>query len=79
MTVFIPVKRTWHASVQELAEVFQRNEAMYFVVGTRGKDLRHTDVFNVVQSMRVSGRAGILRTSLADASTSYGICNCSTG
>lgn len=50
-----------HASVAEMAKQFAGSQAVYFVAGSRGKDLLQTDAFGAVKTMQAADQAGIKR------------------
>ncbi|KRN29250.1 NAD-dependent epimerase dehydratase [Lactobacillus selangorensis] len=50
-----------HASVSELAKQIGQVDAIYFVAGSRGKDLLQTDAFGAVKAMQAAQQNGIQR------------------
>lgn len=50
-----------HASVDELKDLMDDCTAVYFVAGSRGKDLLQTDAFGAVKTMQAAKLAGISR------------------
>ncbi|WP_018143242.1 SDR family oxidoreductase [Alloscardovia criceti] len=50
-----------HDSVEDLAQTLKGYEAVYFVAGSRGKDLLQTDAFGAVKLMQASENMGIKR------------------
>ncbi len=56
-----PVKFDLHAEKSEIAETIMGFDAVYFLAGSRGKDLLQTDAFGAVKLMQVCESAGIKR------------------
>lgn len=56
-----PVKLDLHADVDQLAELMKGSAAVYFVAGSRGKDLLQTDAMGAVKTMRAAEQDGIKR------------------
>ncbi len=56
-----PVKLDLHAEVDQLAESMKGSAAVYFVAGSRGKDLLQTDAMGAVKTMRAAEQDGIKR------------------
>jgi nucleoside-diphosphate-sugar epimerase len=56
-----PVRMDLHASAENLAKVLDDADAVYFVAGSRGKDLLQTDAFGAVKLMEAAKRDGIRR------------------
>lgn len=50
-----------HATPQEMAQKLSGQDAVYFVAGSRGKDLLQTDLNGAVNVMRASELAGVQR------------------
>ncbi|MGN0241678.1 MAG: NAD(P)H-binding protein [Candidatus Weimeria sp.] len=50
-----------HCSVDELTEKIAGMDAVYFLAGSRGKDLLQTDAFGAVKLMQACEKAGIRR------------------
>ncbi len=50
-----------HASEEQLAEDLRGSDAVYFVAGSRGKDLLQTDAFGAVKLMMAAEKVGIKR------------------
>lgn len=55
------VKLDLHASTEDIAEVIGRVSAVYFVAGSRGKDLLQTDAFGAVKVMQATNKNQISR------------------
>ena len=55
------VKFDLHAEVNEIANVMDGCDVVYFVAGSRGKDLLQTDAFGAVKTMMAAERDGIER------------------
>lgn len=55
------VKLDLHASVDEIAALMQGADAVYFVAGSRGKDLLQTDAMGAVKTMQAAEKNGIKR------------------
>lgn len=55
------VKLDLHASVDEIAALMQGATAVYFVAGSRGKDLLQTDAMGAVKTMQAAEKDGIKR------------------
>lgn len=56
-----PVHLDLHRSVSEIAETLADAEAVYFVAGSRGKDLLQTDLFGAVKLMQAVEQKKIKR------------------
>ncbi|RVU69962.1 MULTISPECIES: SDR family oxidoreductase [Lactobacillus] len=56
-----PVHLDLHAEVDDLAKLMQGSEVVYFVAGSRGKDLLQTDAFGAVKTMQAAKKLGIKR------------------
>jgi nucleoside-diphosphate-sugar epimerase len=56
-----PVKLDLHSDVAKIASLFADAKAVYFVAGSRGKDLLQTDAMGAVKTMQAAKRAGIKR------------------
>lgn len=56
-----PVAMDLHNSVAELAELLQGMDVVYFVAGSRGKDILQTDSFGAVKMMQASEQMGVKR------------------
>lgn len=56
-----PVELDLHASVDKLAEKVRGMDAVYFLAGSRGKDLLQTDAFGAVKLMQASEKVGVKR------------------
>lgn len=56
-----PVKVDLHDSVDKLAELIKGHDAVYFVAGSRGKDLLQTDAFGAVKTMKAAELSDIKR------------------
>lgn len=56
-----PVFLDFHSSVEEIADLLSGVDAVYFLAGSRGKDLLQTDAFGPVKLAQASTRAGIRR------------------
>lgn len=56
-----PVHLDLHHSVSEIAETLADAEAVYFVAGSRGKDLLQTDLFGAVKLMQAVEQKKIKR------------------
>lgn len=50
-----------HESVSDLASRLKGMDAVYFLAGSRGKDLLQTDAFGAVKLMQASEKAGVKR------------------
>lgn len=50
-----------HAKIDELVKKLQGIDAVYFLAGSRGKDLLQTDAFGAVKLMKASEKAGVKR------------------
>lgn len=57
----IPVHFDLHWEVEQMKEAMAGVDAVYFLAGSRGKDLLQTDAFGAVQSMKAAEAAGINR------------------
>lgn len=56
-----PMVLDLHRSVEQLAEDLKGVDAVYFVAGSRGKDLLQTDAFGAVKLMQAAEQQGIKR------------------
>lgn len=56
-----PVALDLHGDVTKLASLMAGCDAVYFVAGSRGKDLLQTDAMGAVKTMQAAERAGIKR------------------
>ncbi|HFU3940682.1 TPA: NAD(P)H-binding protein [Streptococcus suis] len=56
-----PVKLDLHADIKELAELVKDHDAVYFLAGSRGKDLLQTDAFGVVKLMQAAEASQVKR------------------
>lgn len=56
-----PVALDLHGDVAKLASLMAGCDAVYFVAGSRGKDLLQTDAMGAVKTMQAAERAGIKR------------------
>ncbi|WP_193434880.1 NAD(P)H-binding protein [Streptococcus suis] len=56
-----PVKLDLHADVKELAELVKDHDAVYFLAGSRGKDLLQTDAFGAVKLMQATEASQVKR------------------
>lgn len=56
-----PVKLDLHADVKELAELVKDLDAVYFLAGSRGKDLQQTDAFGAVKLMQAAEASQVKR------------------
>lgn len=50
-----------HSSVNDMIKLMNGYEAVYFVAGSRGKDLLQTDLNGAVKAMKAAERSGIKR------------------
>lgn len=50
-----------HFSKNEMAEIIKNSDAVYFLAGSRGKDLLQTDAFGAVKLMQACEQVGIKR------------------
>ncbi|MBF0777681.1 NAD(P)H-binding protein [Streptococcus cuniculi] len=55
------VKLDLHASINELSEIVKNHDAIYFLAGSRGKDLLQTDAFGATKLMQAAEASGIKR------------------
>ena len=55
------VKLNLHDSVEKIAELMKGMDAVYFVAGSRGKDLLQTDAMGAVKTMQAAEKDGIKR------------------
>lgn len=55
------LKLDLHAEVDEIAKLMDGCDVVYFVAGSRGKDLLQTDAFGAVKTMMAAERDGIER------------------
>lgn len=56
-----PVKLDLHASVDEISGLMKGVDIVYFVAGSRGKDLLQTDAMGAVKTMQAAEKNGIKR------------------
>ena len=56
-----PVDFDLHLSKNEMAEIIKDMDAVYFLAGSRGKDLLQTDAFGAVKLMQACEQVGIKR------------------
>ncbi|MFC3932467.1 NAD(P)H-binding protein [Streptococcus dentapri] len=56
-----PVAFDLHSTVEEMAESFKGMDAIYFLAGSRGKDLLQTDAFGAVKTMQAAQQTGVFR------------------
>jgi nucleoside-diphosphate-sugar epimerase len=56
-----PVYLDLHADLNEIADLLEDSEAVYFVAGSRGKDLLQTDLNGAVKVMMAAEKRGIKR------------------
>lgn len=56
-----PIHLDLHAEVSEIAEKLADADAVYFVAGSRGKDLLQTDLYGAVKLMQAVEQKGIRR------------------
>lgn len=56
-----PVELDLHAPVTEIAKLMNGSDAVYFVAGSRGKDLLQTDAMGAVKTMQAAEQDGIKR------------------
>ena len=56
-----PVTLDLHGDVAKIASLMAGADAVYFVAGSRGKDLLQTDAIGAVKTMQAAERAGIKR------------------
>lgn len=56
-----PVKLDLHASVDEISGLMKGSDIVYFVAGSRGKDLLQTDAMGAVKTMQAAEKNGIKR------------------
>lgn len=56
-----PVKLDLHETVDQLAALMKGSSAVYFVAGSRGKDLLQTDAMGAVKTMQAAEQVGIKR------------------
>lgn len=56
-----PTHLDLHADVPQLTEIIKGHDAIYFLAGSRGKDLLQTDAFGAVKLMQAAEKAGIKR------------------
>ena len=56
-----PVDLDLHAPVTEIAKLMNGSDAVYFVAGSRGKDLLQTDAMGAVKTMQAAEEDGIKR------------------
>lgn len=57
----MPVHLDLHATVDEIAEKLSDSEVVYFVAGSRGKDLLQTDLYGAVKLMQAAEKKSIKR------------------
>ena len=55
------VKLNLHDSVEKIAELMKGMDAVYFVAGSRGKDLLQTDAMGAVKTIQAAEKNGIKR------------------
>lgn len=56
-----PVEFDLHVDVNEMSEKIKGMDAVYFLAGSRGKDLLQTDAFGAVKLMQASEKTGVKR------------------
>ena len=56
-----PVKLDLHASVDEIANLIKGSNVVYFVAGSRGKDVLQTDAFGAVKTMQAAEKVDVKR------------------
>ena len=56
-----PVYFDLHFSKNEMAEIIKNIDAVYFLAGSRGKDLLQTDAFGTVKLMQACEQVGVKR------------------
>ena len=56
-----PVKLDLHASIDEIADLMKGSDTVYFVAGSRGKDLLQTDAMGAVKTMQAAEKNNIKR------------------
>lgn len=56
-----PIHLDLHGSVDDIAKTLADSEAVYFVAGSRGKDLLQTDLYGAVKLMQAVEQKGIKR------------------
>ncbi|MCD5530417.1 NAD(P)H-binding protein [Lactobacillus delbrueckii subsp. lactis] len=56
-----PLSLDLHASPSELAKLLPGMDAVYFLAGSRGKDLLQTDAFGAVKLIQAAEMAGVKR------------------
>ncbi len=56
-----PVKMDLHSGVDDLASLMKGANVVYFVAGSRGKDLLQTDAMGAVKTMEAAEKVGIKR------------------
>lgn len=56
-----PVHLDLHGTIDEIADTLADAEAVYFVAGSRGKDLLQTDLYGAVKLMQAVEQKGIKR------------------
>ncbi|MBQ9679334.1 MAG: SDR family oxidoreductase [Ruminococcus sp.] len=56
-----PVNFDLHFNKNEMAEIIKDTDAVYFLAGSRGKDLLQTDAFGAVKLMQACEQVGIRR------------------
>ncbi|MGT2928678.1 SDR family oxidoreductase [Streptococcus dentasini] len=57
----IPISFDLHDDPDVMAEKFKDMDAVYFMAGSRGKDLLQTDAFGAVKSMQAAQQIGVRR------------------
>lgn len=57
----VPVKLDLHSDVSAWSEVFKGMDVIYFVAGSRGKDLLQTDAMGAVKTMQAAENVGVKR------------------
>lgn len=55
----VPVKLDLHSDVSAWSEVFKGMDVIYFVAGSRGKDLLQTDAMGAVKTMQAAENVGV--------------------
>lgn len=56
-----PVKFDMHGGVADMKPLFEGMDAIYFVAGSRGRDLLQTDAYGTVKTMQAAEEAGVQR------------------
>lgn len=57
----VPVEFDLHSDVSAMTRLLKGMDAVYFLAGSRGKDLLQTDAFGAVKLMQASEKAGVNR------------------